>query len=53
MVVGDIKKWKKIILDDRTILHSDIMLFSKEQLNCLSQLDVKEIRDHGKTLICK
>lgn len=53
MVVGDIKKWKKIILDDRIILHSDIILFSKEQLNCLSQLDVKEIRDHGKTLICK
>ena len=53
MVVGDIKKWKKIILDDRTILHSDITLFSKEQLNCLFQLDVKEIKDHGKTLICK
>lgn len=53
MVVGDIKKWKKIILDDRTILHSDIVLFSKEQLSCLSQLDVKEIKDHGKTLICK
>ena len=53
MVVGDIKKWKKIILDDRTILHSDITLFSKEQLNCISQLDVKEIKDHGKTVICK
>ena len=53
MVVGDIKKWKKIILDDRTILHSDIVLFSKEQLSCLSQLDVKEIKDPGKTLICK
>lgn len=53
MIVGDIRKWKKIILDDRTILYSDLMLFSKEQLNCLFQLDVKEIKDHGKTLVCK
>lgn len=45
MAVGDIKNWKKIILDDKTILHSDTMLFSKEQLNYLSQIDVKEIKD--------
>lgn len=52
MIVGDIKKWKKIILDDRTILASDFELFSSEQKQNLSQLVIKEIKDKGKTLVC-
>lgn len=52
MIVGDIKNWKKIILDDRTILRSDLMLFNSAQIDNLSQLKVKEIRDKGRTLVC-
>ena len=28
MIVADIKKWKKIILDDRTILQKDLSYMS-------------------------
>lgn len=53
MKVSDIKKWKKVILDDRTILQSDVSLMSYSQRECLNNLEITEIRDGGKTLICK
>lgn len=53
MTVSDIKKWKKIILDDRTILQKDLPYMSYSQKECLKNLEITEIRDGGKTLVCK
>ena len=53
MIVADIKKWKKIILDDRTILQKDLSSMSYSQRECLNNLKITEIRDGGKTLVCK
>ena len=53
MTVSDIKKWKKIILDDRTILPQDLSYMSYSQKECLNNLEITEIRDGGKTLVCK
>lgn len=53
MIVADIKKWKKIVLDDRTILQKDLSSMSYSQRECLNNLQITEIRDGGKTLVCK
>lgn len=53
MIVADIKKWRKIILDDRTILQKDLSYMSYSQRECLNKLEITEIRDGGKTLVCK
>ena len=49
MTVADIKKWKKIILDDRTILQKDLSYMSYSQRECLNNLKITEIRDGGNT----
>ena len=36
-------EWDAVVLDDRTILKKDLLLFSKEQKEALGNLSVMEI----------
>ena len=51
MKVKDYKNWKKIVMKGRTILKSDMVLFSGEQREVLESLEV--ITTEGKTLFVK
>lgn len=51
MKVKDYKNWKKIFMGGRTILKSDMVLFSGEQREMLANLEV--ITTDGKTLFVK
>ena len=51
MKLKDCKNWKKIVMEGRTILKSDMVLFSGGQREMLENLEV-ETKD-GKTLIVK
>lgn len=51
MKVKDYKNWKKIFMEDRTILKSDMVLFSGEQRERLENLEV--MTKDGKNLFVK
>lgn len=51
--VKEFKNWKRIILNDRTILKPDLRFMSWQQIKALDDLEVTLDEDDGETLFVR
>ena len=50
-VVANYPKWRKLVLQDRTILRGDLRYMSWEQIESINKLPVLLAEDHDTVLI--